>query len=63
MCKLHRWQTFLSQFNAVYEHVATNNNFQVEYLMREVDYLNNDNSQQGQRKLEDIIIDFNEYHN
>jgi len=42
--KLHRTRTFLSQFNVVYEHVARNNNLLAEYLTREAEYLNNDNS-------------------
>ena len=32
MRKLHRRQTFLSQFNAVYEHVEGNHNFLADYL-------------------------------
>jgi len=44
MRKSHRWQTFLSQFNTVYEHVSGNNNFLADYLIREAEYLNNDNS-------------------
>jgi len=35
MHKLHRWQLFLSQFNAAYEHVAGKNNFITDYLTRE----------------------------
>jgi len=49
MRKLHRWQTFLSQFNAVYEHVLGNNNFLANYLTRETEYLNHDDSRQNQR--------------
>jgi len=41
MRKFYRWQTFLSQFNAVYEHISGNNNFLADYLTREADYLHN----------------------
>ena len=49
MRKLHRWQTFLSQFNAVYEHVSGNHNFLVDYLTRREEYLNNDDSRKTKR--------------
>jgi len=49
----HMWKiaymTILSQFNAVYKHVSGNNNFLKDYLTREVEYLNYDNSRQDQR--------------
>jgi len=51
---------FLSQFNAVHEHISGNNNFLADYPTRKAEYLNHDNSIQDQ-KNEDIIIDFNEY--
>ena len=38
MRKLHRWQLFLSQFNAIYEHVAGKNNFIADYLTREHEF-------------------------
>ena len=37
--KLHRWQLFLSQFNAIYEHVAGKNNFIADYLTREHEFI------------------------
>ena len=39
MRKLHRWQLFLSQFNAIYEHVAGKNNFIADYLTREHEFI------------------------
>jgi len=38
MKKLHRWKLFLSQFNAVYKHIAGKNNFIVDYLTREHEF-------------------------
>ena len=58
--KLHRWQTFLSQFNVDYECVAGNNNFLADYLTLESEYPSHDNSRQAYR-LKDIVINFNEY--
>ena len=47
MRKLHRWQTLLSQFDPIYEHIVGNNNFLADYRTRELDYLNNDESKQA----------------
>ena len=47
MHKFQIWQTFLSQFNAIYEHVVGNNNFLVDYRTRESEYLSNDDSRQA----------------
>jgi len=44
MRKFHRWEIFLSQFNAIYEHIVGNNNFLVDYPTRELEYLNHDDS-------------------
>ena len=68
MRKLHRWQLFLSQFNAVYEHVVGKNNFIVDYLTREHEFNEQrqapmeqlDNTQLIQN-FEDILINVNEY--
>ena len=49
MQKLYRWQTFLSQFNTIYEHVSRNNNFLTDYLTREAKYLNHDHFRKDQR--------------
>ena len=49
MRKLHRWQNFLSQFNTIYKHVSGNHNFPADYLTREAEYFDNDNSRKTQR--------------
>jgi len=60
MGKLHRWQTFLSQFNAVYEHISRNNNFLVDYLYKRQAILIITTPDKI-KELENIIVDFNEY--
>ena len=60
MWKLHTWKTFLSQFNAIYEHVAGNNNFLTDYLTREAEYLTMTTLNKI-KELEDNMIDFNEF--
>ena len=38
MRKLHGWQLFLSQYNAIYEHVVRKNNFALDYLTWDNEY-------------------------